>query len=148
MLATPDLHGIRVLVIEDEPIIGLMFEDVLLELGCRVVGPASNLQQAFDIVHSADGIDVAILDVKLGKQSVYPIARELADRGIPLVFSTGMGAEGLPPEWRGCSAIPKPATIRTVAEGLRQALGSRAPTADQVATGMLAAAPMPCGGND
>jgi CheY-like chemotaxis protein len=137
MTATRDLQGIRVLVVEDEPIICLMFEDILLDLGCRVLGPASSLEQAFAIVHSGGGIDVAILDVKLGRQSVFPIARALADRGVPLVFSTGMGAEGLPDEWRGCSAIPKPTTITAVAEGLQQALGSVAQTGHQAPAGAL-----------
>lgn len=122
MLARRDLQGIRVLLIEDESLLCLMFEDILAELGCRVAGVASNLKQAFDIVHARDDIDVALLDVKLGEQSVFPVASELVKRGVPMVFSTGMGVEGLPSEWQAYPVIPKPATIGVVAAGLDQAL--------------------------
>ena len=151
MLAKHNLHGLRVLVIEDEPIIALMLEDVLSELGCGVVGPASSLQQAFDIVHSQKDIDVAILDVRLGEQSAFPIANELAKRGTPLVFSSGMGAEGLPHEWRGHPAILKPATLADVAAGLQQAFEGHAATQTgaRVAAGILGPASLvPCEGND
>lgn len=151
MRVGPDLHDIRVLVVEDDPMICLMFEDMLSELGCRVVGLAPSLKQASDIVQGQEDIDVAILDVKLGDQWVFPIASELAERGVPVVFSTGMGVEGLPHEWRECSTIPKPATLSIVAGGLRQALERHAATqmGNRTAAANLASSPwVPCKRND
>jgi CheY-like chemotaxis protein len=122
MRASSDLQGVRVLVIEDEPLIVLLFEDMLSELGCEIVGPASSFNDASNLVRSQEDFDVAILDVKLGEQSVFPVATVLADRGVPIVFSTGIGPEGLPREWQNYSTIPKPTTMSLLATGLLQAL--------------------------
>ncbi|MDP3175345.1 MAG: response regulator, partial [Phenylobacterium sp.] len=41
MSNVPDLAGLRVLVVEDEMIVSMLIEDMLGDLGCTVVGPAS-----------------------------------------------------------------------------------------------------------
>lgn len=35
------LRGLRVLILEDEIMITMMMEDMLADLGCEIVGPAS-----------------------------------------------------------------------------------------------------------
>jgi DNA-binding response OmpR family regulator len=116
------LQGVRVFLVEDEPLICMLLEDMLAELGCKLVASASNFAQASELARRAEQIDVAILDVHLGDRPVFPLAGFLAERGVPLLFCTGLGADGLPPEWRGCGTLGKPLTIEALSGGLKRAL--------------------------
>jgi DNA-binding NarL/FixJ family response regulator len=59
------LDGLRVLVVEDEMMVSMLIEDMLGELGCEVVGPASRLDEAMLLAKEAE-LDCAVLDVNLG----------------------------------------------------------------------------------
>lgn len=96
----------RILLVEDEPLISVIIEEWLVELGHVVVGPAANLVSALEL--AVTPIDGAIVDVSLGRQSGYPAAELLAARGVPFVFATGYGQEGLDPAWRGRPTLVKP----------------------------------------
>jgi CheY-like chemotaxis protein len=102
-----DLSTLRVLVVEDEGPIALMIEDMLEELGCTIAGSAGHLAKAREIAATAE-IDLALLDVNLLGQPVFSVAEILRDRKVPVVFSTGYGAGGLPEEFRGYVALGKP----------------------------------------
>lgn len=103
------LAGIRVLVVEDEALVSMLLEDFLADLGCTVVAVAATLAKGLDLVRDpALAVDGATLDVNLGGEKVFPIADLLRDRGIPFVFATGYGRNGLPPRFADCSVIPKP----------------------------------------
>jgi DNA-binding response OmpR family regulator len=78
----------RILVVDDEPLISMMVEGWLKELGCEVVGPARSLQDGFDLAERAE-IDAAILDVNLAGESSLGIANVLKLKGIPVAFATG-----------------------------------------------------------
>jgi DNA-binding response OmpR family regulator len=106
-----------VLIVEDEALITMLFEDILEDLACKVVGPAMNVRQALELAQSAE-IDVAILDVNLGGESSFPVAALLRSREVPLVFSSGYGSQGLPPEWQDRPTLPKPFTSDEVADML------------------------------
>ena len=58
------LNGLRVLVVEDEAAISMLLEDMLLDFGCAIVGPAARLSVALDLAKS-ESFDLAILDVNL-----------------------------------------------------------------------------------
>ena len=116
------LAGATILVVEDEMLITMLLEDILDELGCRVVGSAVNLRQAQDLVDTTIA-DAAILDVNLGGDPVFPIAERLAERNIPIIFASGYGASGLPDRWQGYSTLPKPFTAEQVESTLRTVLG-------------------------
>ena len=92
MSATEDIQGLRVIVVEDDSLICLLIEDMLSDLGCKVVGAAGDFKKAIELAQREEGIDVAILDVNLGGQLVFPVADILSNRGIPFLFATGMGA--------------------------------------------------------
>lgn len=111
----------RVLVVEDEALIALLLEDMLQDLGHAVVGPALRLEEGLRLAASAE-FDLAVLDVNLGGQPSTPIARALEARGIPFLFATGYGAEGLLPEYRRSGLLRKPFTQGDLAKGLAQAL--------------------------
>lgn len=88
------LRGKRVLVVEDEMLVALNLEDLLVDLGAEVVGPAMRLETALDLARS-ERLDVAVLDINLHGGRSYPVAEVLRDRGLPFIFATGYGhAEG------------------------------------------------------
>ena len=116
------LKGKRVLVVEDETLITMLFEDILGDLECEVVGPALNLRQALDLAHTAD-IDAALLDLNLAGEPSFPAAAVLRERGVPIVLSSGYGSSGLPAEWQDLRTLPKPFTAEQVADVLAAAMG-------------------------
>jgi CheY-like chemotaxis protein len=68
--------GIRVLVVEDEPIIGLDIRQQLASAGFEVLGPATSVASALQLI-AEPGCDVAIQNVNLGNETSEPIARKL-----------------------------------------------------------------------
>lgn len=106
MIAAPALFaGKRVLVVEDELLVALMIEDFLSDLGCCTVGPFGDVPAALHAARTAP-IDLAVLDVNLDGERVYPVAEALAARGIPFLFLSGYGEDAVPAEhreWRVCA---------------------------------------------
>ena len=102
-----DLNGLRILVAEDEAAISLLLEDMLLDFGCEVVGPAARLTAALDIAHR-ETLDLAILDVNVAGEPVYPVVEALEARKVPFVFSTGYGSAGIRDLYRDRPVLQKP----------------------------------------
>lgn len=80
----------RILVVDDEPLIAMLVEDWLTELGCEVVGPVRSVNDGLALAANA-ALDGAILDIRLGGETSYPVAGALRERGIPFAFATGQG---------------------------------------------------------
>jgi CheY-like chemotaxis protein len=86
------LHGLRLLVVEDEAMVALMLEDMLGLFGCVVVDVAGTLAKGMAVAGDAlVSIDGAILDINLGGERVFPVAARLTERGVPFIFCTGYG---------------------------------------------------------
>jgi len=102
-----DTGPARVLVVEDEMMVSMLIEDMLADMGCEVVGPASRLDEAMELVGSTE-LDCAVLDVNLGGQPIFPVAELLAARGVPFVFATGYGDAGLRDIDKGAPVLQKP----------------------------------------
>src|SRR3954463_11820192 len=103
------LNGAKVLVLEDETLVSMMVEDMLLDLGCEVVGPFAKLDQALAFMDSGDSqIDAALLDVNLGGVRSFPMAEARAGKGVPFVFTPGYDESGLPAVGRGPPTLRKP----------------------------------------
>jgi CheY-like chemotaxis protein len=83
----------RVILVEDEPLVAMMMEDLLLDLGCEIAGSFGSLGAAMAWLGSFDGgLDGALLDVNLGGgETVFPLAEALRARGVPFAFATGYG---------------------------------------------------------
>src|SRR3712207_2012089 len=90
----------RVLFVEDEAIVSMLIEDMLLDLGVEVVGPASRIDEAMALARDAE-VEAAVLDINIGGQLTYPVADILRARGIPVIFATGYGAAALPERYQG-----------------------------------------------
>src|SRR5579875_3519458 len=85
------LQGKRALVVEDEPRVAMMVEDLLRDLGCEVVGLATRVDEATAKAETLS-FDIALLDVNLGDKQSFPVAEAIAARGLPFVFTTGYSA--------------------------------------------------------
>lgn len=96
------LQGKNVLLVEDEPIVAMLVEDMLAGLGAQVIGPAALVDEAVELARSAQ-LDAAVLDVKLGGDSSDKVAEVLEARAIPYVLATGFDT---PPPGCGHSAAP------------------------------------------
>ncbi|EAU40661.1 response regulator [Fulvimarina pelagi HTCC2506] len=116
--STETISGLSVFVVEDEGVIAMQLEDSLIEAGCEVVGPAMRLKVAQRMVEADTKVGVAVLDVNLGDATVFPIAESLQDMGIPIVFATGYGREGVPYEWTRYPILQKPYTARQIEEAI------------------------------
>jgi DNA-binding response OmpR family regulator len=106
MISTPPgLIGKRVLIVEDEMLVALLIEDFMAELGCSTVGPCGSVATALDTIRT-EMFDLAVLDVNLAGEMVYPVAEVLTERHIPFLFLSGYGDEAIPPghsNWRVCA---------------------------------------------
>ena len=119
---------LRVLVVEDEMTIALLMEDMLVELGYKVIDLAMRLPQALELAAVAD-FDFAILDVNLDGRMSFPVAETLDARGLPYIFVTGYGSAGVDPAFRKNSIVmQKPfdlADLRASIQRLNAARGGR-----------------------
>ncbi len=97
----------RILVLDDEPLISMLMEEWLTELGCETVGPASSVPSALGLIDGTS-IDGAILDVSLGNEESYSVADALRERGVPFAFATGHGANGVAVRFQDALFVRKP----------------------------------------
>lgn len=81
-----------VLIVEDDPIIAIDFEDRLLDFGVRSVRTVGSVAQALEAI-AQRAPAFALLDVELIRENSFAIAERLAELDIPFVFVTGYGAE-------------------------------------------------------
>jgi len=113
-----------ILIVEDEPIVALLIEDMLTELGCHQVMHVSGVPEALELLRTHRP-DAAVLDVNLKNVQVYPVAEYLAAARIPFIFATGYGRSGVAERWRDMRVIQKPFERSTLAAALGAILECR-----------------------
>lgn len=119
-----DLRDVRVLIVEDESLVTMLIEDILEELGCRVAGIASDVDEAL-VKSSQQEFDVAILDVNLNGSRSFRVAEKLSELRMPFVFSTGYGSSGVPVAFQKAPIIAKPFQEHDLRQALTEALQSK-----------------------
>lgn len=112
------LARFRVLVVEDEPLIGMDIEDAVKELGHEVVGPIAELGEAVDLAANT-ALECAILDINIRGGRSYPVADMLLKRGLPVLLLTGYGAQSLPQRLREVVRLAKPFTAEQLDKEIR-----------------------------
>ena len=108
------LKDVKVFVVEDESLVAMQLEDMLFDMGCEVVGLAMRLNRAHEMLDAGVKVDVAILDVNISGEKVYPIAERFREAGVPIVFATGYGRSGVEEEWQECPILQKPYTTEQI----------------------------------
>jgi CheY-like chemotaxis protein len=81
-----------VLIVEDDPIIALDFEDTILGFGVKTVRTAGNVTKALEMI-AGRVPEFALLDVGLVREKSFAVAERLEALGIPFAFVTGYGAD-------------------------------------------------------
>lgn len=121
-IATQDERAVlgaqTILVLDDEMMVAMLLEDMLGDLGCRVVGPVATVEAALAKLQERS-VDAALLNVNLSYgQSGYPVAEALTARRIPFTFVTGYGAGTLNPEFRTRPTLQKPFHMAALVDAL------------------------------
>jgi PAS domain S-box-containing protein len=106
-IALNKLDKPRVLVVEDEALVGIMIQECMTELGFQIVGPVCTVSDALAAAEDGE-FDAAILDINLGDGMVYQVAEILARRHVPFVFVTGYDADSVDSRFREIPVLQKP----------------------------------------
>jgi DNA-binding response OmpR family regulator len=103
-------HGLstaKALIVEDDTVLVLAIEDELKGLGFSQVFHAARVGDALAIIER-DKPDVAILDVNLDGDQVFPVAEKLDEGKVPFFFITAYPPETIPEEWAERVVLQKP----------------------------------------
>jgi CheY-like chemotaxis protein len=110
-----------VLIVEDDPIIALDFEDTILGFGVKTVRIAANVAKALELIEQRPP-QFALLDVSLIREKSFAVAERLDALKIPFAFVTGYGSDAnLPAAFATRPRLPKPCST----DALRALLKSR-----------------------
>jgi CheY-like chemotaxis protein len=107
VLAPKKTDKIRVLLVEDEALVGIMVQECLAECGYQTIGPICSIADAVKVARN-DDFDAAILDINVGNDLIYQVADILAAREVPFVFVTGYDADSVDSRFRHIPVLQKP----------------------------------------
>lgn len=114
------LAGRRVLLVEDEMLVAMLVESALEDENCVVVGPYGGVSEALEAARG-ERLDLAVLDINLAGELVFPVAEALEARGVPFLLLSGYGSVALPSNRRHWPVCAKPFSLQelvTVLGGL------------------------------
>ncbi len=100
----------RILLVEDEALVGMLVETHLSSLGYTVVGPCTTPGEALAALARRD-VDAAVLDINLTGQTVYPVADALVSLNIPFAFVTGYDRKTVEPRFANVPVLEKPVIL-------------------------------------
>jgi len=101
------LNGRRILVVEDDPIIGLDIAGILASRGAIVIGPHTTNVTA--LMALGENPDVALLDVNLGRETTDEVALQLNELSVPFIVLSGqIDSSDLGSEFASGTVVPKP----------------------------------------
>lgn len=116
------LRGSHILVVEDEPLVSMMIEEMLVAAGGNVIGPAGTAEEALYLLDRAD-VHCAVLDIKLMNGSSRSVAEALADRSIRFIVMTAMDEKQVPPEYdKGAPVLQKAFAARQLVDAVASVL--------------------------
>ena len=122
---TENLPGKRVLIVEDNPILAYDLHGLLGDTGAQIIGPALDLPTGLQLAREND-LDAALLDIDLGEERVWPLARELIQHTVPFAFISAECTEDqLPDAFRGYTCIEKPARTDDIYRTLDSLIASK-----------------------
>lgn len=98
----------RVMIVEDEPLIGAALQMLVEDMGGTVSGPHVTLADGLAALADGEQIDCALLDCNLGRDMSWPIAETLAARAIPFAFTSGNGVNDIDQRFADRLVFSKP----------------------------------------
>lgn len=112
-----------ILLVDDEPLIAMQYEQELEDAGYAILGPASGVGEALDLLRQREPA-AALVDVNLGGERSIPVAEALLSARVPFMFCTGFAdTADLPDHLRHVPCVTKPiagqALLRSVASLLK-----------------------------
>jgi two-component system, response regulator PdtaR len=119
------LRGVGILIVEDDFIVAFDMQAMLEEEGARVIGPISTLPEALaKFAATRADIRIAVLDVNLLGEYVFPLALQLRRAGIPFVFATAYADDDrlFPAELSDVPRLAKPVLPNVLIGQLRRLL--------------------------
>jgi two-component SAPR family response regulator len=109
------LRGARLLIVEDEYLLAREMADYFENIGTEIVGPVGTVAHALALIASSH-VHIAVLDVNLRDERVYPVANDLTSKKIPFVFASGYGSELEPDVYAGVPRCIKPIEFAVLAK--------------------------------
>jgi DNA-binding response OmpR family regulator len=123
--ATADVsRQVRVLIVEDEPLVAADLQAILVDAGFQISGVATRLSKALSLIETV-ACDVAIVDANLSGSSAGPAAAALAARGLPFIVLSGYTHGQLQSEFSSGSFVQKPYRTGELVDRLRAILSKR-----------------------
>jgi DNA-binding response OmpR family regulator len=101
------MAGLRLLLVEDDPLVALELDEFIRALGGEVVGPFTRVAPAIEAIER-ESVMGAVLDVRLDGERTFPIIDILLDRSDPVLLVTGCSEESLPNKYRELPRLQKP----------------------------------------
>ena len=111
-----------ILLIEDNALIRMVIAGIVEDLGHRVVAQAGTIYHARVLAETTE-FDLALLDIKLGQDSVAPVAEIIERRGLPFLFVSAYDTSELPPPFDKRPLLTKPFTISKLGALVDEMLG-------------------------
>jgi DNA-binding response OmpR family regulator len=122
--STVSPEPVRVLIVEDEPLVAENLRADLIDEGFEVVGVAARVESALRLIHGIV-FDVAIIDANLAGMSAAPAAAALSARKLPFMVLSGYAREQLQHEFSEAVYVQKPYRIRKLIDALNSLLGNQ-----------------------
>ena len=107
MAVGPTLSGKRILIVEDDFLIGASLSDYLTRYGCIVSGPVFSVKDAVEVMDRR-ALDGAVLDYRVQDGPSLAVAQRLRQYGVPFVIVTAYQREHLPAELQSVPYLAKP----------------------------------------
>jgi len=108
----------RILLVEDDVLIGMMLADMFDALGLPEPAQATSNEEALAFI-GGEPFAGALIDINLGDEKGWPVADALAERGIPFAFTSG-GGDAIPPAHVHRKLITKPFRISDIEAALEE----------------------------
>ena len=114
-----NLTSLRILLIEDEPIVAVLAEDMLDAIDCIVVATVATVADAQTAMTSIP-FDLAMVDINLDGEDGLIIADTLRERGTPYLITTGYDAQAVAP---GHPVLAKPYALSDLESAIMRCAG-------------------------
>ncbi|HKU16985.1 MAG TPA: response regulator [Steroidobacteraceae bacterium] len=116
------LRGRWILIVEDDCVTAMDLAETLSAAGAQIIGPATTIETAFELLHRRPPLDIALLDVEIEGTYVFDVADEIVRRKVPIVFTTGYERSEIPQRFCATRHCEKPVSIGAIAQALSDEL--------------------------